>query len=139
MAASNARIVRPGDERHVELEEPDAGAGEKIKEKTRDIPFKLIQGWVIGYEPTDTAVILHTGDGGSTWVEQGDRSLRAGFNGLDISAVDAQTAWAALGSDTEGKILHTRDGGDSWMEQTLPQGVGPIKQIKGLSRKVVWA
>lgn len=101
--------------------------------------FKLIQGWVIGYDPTETAVILHTGDGGSTWVEQGDRSLWTGFIGLDISAVDGQTAWAALGSNTEGKILHTRDGGDSWMEQTLPENVGPIKQVKGLSRKVAWA
>ncbi len=73
--------------------------------------FKLIQGWVIGYDPTETAVILHTGDGGSAGVEQGDRSLRTGFIGLDISAVDGQTAWAvSLG----GTVLHTESGGARW-------------------------
>lgn len=99
----------------------------------------LRKGWVIGYDPTDTAVILHTRDGGHTWVEQGDRSLWTGYNGFDISAVDGQTAWAALGSETEGKILHTRNGGKRWKAQRLPDGIGPVKQIKGLSRSVAWA
>ncbi len=99
----------------------------------------LRKGWVIGYDPTVTAVILHTRDGGQTWVEQGDRSLWAGYNGLDISAVDGQTAWAALGSDAEGMILHTRNGGKKWKAQRLPEGIGPVKQIKGLSRTVAWA
>lgn len=108
-----------------------------VREEASGIPLR--KGWVIGYDPADTAVILHTRDGGRTWVEQGDRSRWAGYNGNDISAVDGQTAWAALGSVEEGKILHTRNGGKRWKEQRIPEGVGPIKQIKGLSRRLAWA
>jgi photosystem II stability/assembly factor-like uncharacterized protein len=96
-------------------------------------------GWVIGDRDPGTAVILHTDDGGRTWAVQGDSSRWPTFTGNDISAVDAQTAWAALGAVAEGMILHTTDGGATWREQDLPEHVGPIKQIKGLSRKVAWA
>jgi hypothetical protein len=65
-------------------------------------------------------------------------------HGNDISAVDDQTAWAALGSDdmseTRGAILHTTDGGATWVVQTIPDGLlGGIKGVKGLSRSEAWA
>lgn len=100
-------------------------------------------GWVIGYDVNNTAVILHTQNGGQKWVVQGDNSKWKGYNGNDISAVDKQTAWAALGSNTaggSGKILYTTNGGVTWMEQTLPKGVnGGIKSIRGLTRLEAWA
>lgn len=96
-------------------------------------------GWVIGKDDTNTAAIIHTTDGGKTWVSQGDRTRWTGFSGEDISAVDSQTAWAALGARVEGKILHTTNGGLTWEEQELPEHIGPMKQVKGLSRKVAWA
>lgn len=102
-----------------------------------DSPLKI--GWVTGWDQNNAAVILHTKNGGRKWVVQGKW---AGYQGNDITAVDSQTAWAALGStDTDsGIILHTTNGGTTWTEQTLPEGVdGGIKGIKGLTRHEAWA
>jgi photosystem II stability/assembly factor-like uncharacterized protein len=101
-------------------------------------------GWAIGWRSDDTAAILHTNNGGKTWVEQGDTALWPGMAGNDISAVDPWTAWAALGSavgsDAPGAILHTTDGGANWRIQPLPEGVNDdVKGIKGLSPSVAWA
>ena len=96
-------------------------------------------GWVIGTDPTQTAVILHTKNGGKTWTVQGDGTRWVGYTGYDISAVDGRTAWAALGGISDGKILHTTDGGKTWTEQAIPGGLGPMKQIRGLSRRIAWA
>jgi len=95
-------------------------------------------GWVIGSDTNETAVILHTVNGGKTWSVQGENSQWQGYWGSDISAVDGKTAWAALTGTAGGKILHTGNGRD-WYEQALPGGVGPIKQVKGLSRHIAWA
>lgn len=102
-----------------------------------DMPLRV--GWVIGNDTDGTAVIFHTRDGGATWVEQGDGVQWPGFNGNDITAVDEQTAWAALGSADGGKILCTTDGGKRWVAQVLPKSVGPVKNIKALSRRAAWA
>jgi photosystem II stability/assembly factor-like uncharacterized protein len=100
-------------------------------------------GWAIGTRNQDgSAVILHTANGGSNWDAQGDTSLWTGHCGTDISAVDHQTAWAALcGFDSEdGLILHTMNGGLTWAIQTLPGAVpGGVKGIKGLSPNEAWA
>ena len=97
-------------------------------------------GWVIGWDETNTAVILHTKNGGRKWVVQGDNTKWVGYMGNDISAVDKHTAWAALGSTDNGIILHTTNGGVTWTKQTLPEeGLGIIKNIKGLTRHEAWA
>ena len=101
----------------------------------------LLVGWVIGYDETNTAVILHTKNGGRKWVVQGDNTKWTGYKGHDISAVDKHTAWAALGSAelNSGIILHTTNGGAKWTKQKLPEGVDGIKGIKGLTRHEAWA
>lgn len=99
-------------------------------------------GWAIGKAPDNTAVILHTGNGGITWEVQGDRSLWPEHSGTDISAVDRMTAWAALSASPSqgGMILHTSDEGLTWRVQVLPQEIpGAVKGIKGLSRYEAWA
>ena len=98
-------------------------------------PLKV--GWVIGNDENN-AVILHTKNWGQKWVVQGKW---ADYNGNDISAVDKQTAWAALGSTdlTRGIILHTTNGGTTLTEQTPQPGVDSIKNIKGLTRHEAWA
>ncbi len=106
-------------------------------------PEILQTGWVIGFDENNTAVILHTDNGGKEWVVQGDNTQWIGCNGYDISAVDNETAWAALAGkslDGIGKILHTTNGGVTWSEQILPKTVDSgIKSIKGLSRNEAWA
>lgn len=97
-------------------------------------------GWAIGWRSDNTAAILHTANGGKTWEEQGNPSLWTGMSGSDITAVDAWTAWAAVGNPGGGAILHTTDGGATWNVQPLPEGINePVKGIKGLSRSVAWA
>lgn len=98
-------------------------------------PLKV--GWVIGWDE-DNAVILHTRNGGRKWLVQ---CKIPGCVGNDISAVDNQTAWAALGSTDgeDGSILHTTNGGRTWISQALPEGVGAVKGIKGLTRLEAWA
>jgi photosystem II stability/assembly factor-like uncharacterized protein len=111
--------------------------------KKSDDPVTQHVGWAIGWDATDTAVIVHTADGGQTWQMQGDPSAWMGLNGCDISAVDDQTAWAALcgsSTETQGAILHTTDGGVTWVTQAIPTGLaGGIKGVKGLSRNEAWA
>jgi photosystem II stability/assembly factor-like uncharacterized protein len=66
-------------------------------------------------------VILHTADGGLTWVEQ----LRTDFHNAIFPAlalVSATTAWVSL-SDVRGGgggIFHTTDGGATWTAHTVP-------------------
>jgi len=118
----------------------DMGEGNRWK----DNDCTPIVGWATGWDENDAAAIVYTGDGGRTWQVQGDLSAWTGVHGNDISAVDDQTAWAALGSgfisDTRGAILHTTDGGVTWVVQTIPYGLpGGIKGVKGLSRSEAWA
>ncbi|HNQ78335.1 MAG TPA: YCF48-related protein [Acidobacteriota bacterium] len=102
-------------------------------------PAELKTGWIIGRDSSFSCVILHTKDGGKHWTVQGEDAGLLGFDGMDVSAVDEKTAWIALGSDNAGRIIHTSDGGKSWTDQQVPEGVGPVKQIRGLSRKKAWA
>jgi photosystem II stability/assembly factor-like uncharacterized protein len=99
-------------------------------------------GWAIG-DSAGGAAIVHTADGGLTWEAQGNSAVWTGMSGNDISAVDDQTAWAALGSTAgapSGAILHTADGGAHWVPQAIPAGLtGGIKGVKGLSRTEAWA
>ena len=100
-------------------------------------------GWAIGNDAAGAAAIVHTADGGLTWEAQGNSAVWTGMSGNDISAVDDQTAWAALGSTAgapSGAILHTTDGGAHWVPQAIPAGLtGGIKGVKGISRTEAWA
>ena len=99
-------------------------------------------GWAIGYDSNFSAVILHTANGGLNWEIQGDTSLWTGCTGNDISALDNQTAWAAIGAagPAGGHILHTTNGGVTWDIQNLPEAVPDgAKQVKGTSRTEAWA
>lgn len=99
-------------------------------------------GWAIGSDRHHSAVILHTDNGGGSWKVQGDKSLWKGLGGTDISAVDARTAWASLGSGNGkgGRIVHTRNGGMTWRIQDLPVDVPKgVKGVKAVDREEAWA
>ena len=112
--------------------------------ETNYSPVTKHVGWAIGHDENDAPVIVHTADSGLSWQVQGDLSAWTGLAGFDISAVDNQTAWAAIGSgsmlEAKGAILHTTDGGATWVTQTIPAGLaGGIKGVKGVSRNEAWA
>jgi photosystem II stability/assembly factor-like uncharacterized protein len=82
-----------------------------------------LQGWVVGYDThkgnteddveEDVGIILHTTDGGNTWVRQSSampwrletvRFHHDGYRGWTVG--------------TNGTVLYTADGGNSWAPQT---------------------
>jgi hypothetical protein len=106
-------------------------------------PVIARSGWAVGDDAAGIPAIVHTVDGGQTWVRQAGKPAWAGLDAGDISAVDDQTAWAAFVSapgEARDAILYTTNGGATWISQTLPAGVtGGVKSIKGVSRSEAWA
>jgi photosystem II stability/assembly factor-like uncharacterized protein len=68
------------------------------------------EGWICGR----LGVILHSSDGGKTWVRQ---NSGVSFTLTSIHFVDARNGWAV---GDEGTILHTADGGKTWERQKSP-------------------
>jgi photosystem II stability/assembly factor-like uncharacterized protein len=68
------------------------------------------EGWVCGRWGT----ILHTEDGGLTWVRQ---QSGTDYTLSSISFIDSKNGWVV---GDGGTILHTKDGGKSWVKQKSP-------------------
>lgn len=116
-------------------------------------------GWAVGrktFAPTLWGqVILHTSDGGATWVQQYEKTPPMGnlfsYFRLDaVSFVDSQHGWATGSSETfdengwksHGAILHTSDGGAHWEEQgeELADGLSPeLFDVQFLDTQHGWA
>ena len=96
-------------------------------------------GWAVGSSADGYGTIIHTRDGGKTWVRQGSPSTIPDASFYDVSAVDRKKAWVvgALPPDT-GVILHTSDGGKTWVEQrTIPNA--ELFGVSAVNDKVAWA
>ena len=76
------------------------------------------KGWAVGIKGT----ILHSVDGGRTWVMQNSGTEK---NLFSVSFVDAQNGWAV---GEFGTIIHTGDGGESWQSQSK----GVDKELNGV-------
>lgn len=84
-------------------------------EHLRDVYFSSTNtGFVVGGEYVPT--ILKTGDGGNTWSKQ---TFQTGYFVASIRFTDANTGFAAGGSDDVGTIFKTIDAGETWNLQTL--------------------
>jgi photosystem II stability/assembly factor-like uncharacterized protein len=75
--------------------------------------FGETYGWAVGYYGS----IVHTSDGGKTWVHQ-----KSGTEKLltSVDFVDRNKGWAVGYGPT---ILHTGDGGKNWSEQKIEEDV----------------
>ena len=100
-------------------------------------------GWVIATSTSDGyAVILHTTNGGRTWVRQGSSATlpKAGLEG--VKAVDRDVAWAVGDPDGGyGVILRTANGGRTWL-RCGRAGVIPNVALNGVAavdRRTAWA
>ncbi len=72
-----------------------------------------LTGWVVGGDDRNfRAVVLHTTDGGTTWVEQ-NLPVEARFL-RSVKFVDRFRGWAC---GRNGTIIHTSDGGNTWVRQ----------------------
>jgi photosystem II stability/assembly factor-like uncharacterized protein len=95
-------------------------------------------GWVVG---TDTAggfgVILHTTNGGQTWVRQGDVGAIPNVSLANVKAVDRDHAWVV---GNGGTILRTSDAGVTWVQlgnaTLVPDGV--ISGVGPVDRNTAW-
>ena len=67
-------------------------------------------GWISGW----TGTMLHTTDGGATWIPQNIPPSNAYYS---VFFTDLLNGWATAYA---GKIVHTTDGGQTWTEQTAP-------------------
>ena len=65
-----------------------------------------------------------TVDGGTTWTP-GSVTEAAGMNISCITAVDANTAWAAFSGTSGGKVFKTTDGGTTWTHQASATFAAP--------------
>ena len=100
------------------------------------------EGWAVGVKyigddtygyPMHRAVVYHTNNGGTTWVEQssGAEELEVSLTSVDF--VDALHGWAAgfpTRSDlTGGFVFHTSDGGLTWERQEPGDFYAPLWDI----------
>jgi photosystem II stability/assembly factor-like uncharacterized protein len=96
-------------------------------------------GWVVGDSVVGDSgklygTILHTTDGGDTWVRQGTPDEIPDADFTSVSTIDACNAWVVGGkSDDFGVILRTEDGGQSWTRQ------GDTTQIPDVETSAVYA
>jgi len=95
-------------------------------------------GWAVGGSSGGYGTILHTTDGGATWVRQGSAAVVPDTGLHEVSAVDAWNAWV-IGDNA---ILRTHDGGQTWASQTLPPALPngfALKSIKALDANTAYA
>jgi photosystem II stability/assembly factor-like uncharacterized protein/nitrous oxidase accessory protein NosD len=94
-------------------------------------------GWAVGDSIGGYGTILHTTDGGASWVRQGSPADVPDTQLKEVSAVDAQNAWVA-GANA---VLRTRDGGQTWETQTLPANLPAgfeLMGVKAIDRNTAW-
>ena len=73
-------------------------------------------GWAIGGSDGNYGTILHTQDGGTTWIRQGDSLLFADVGFSDICIIDKNNLLAVGGLQSNGVygVFKSEDGGDTW-------------------------
>ena len=98
-------------------------------------------GWIAGSPVDGYGTILHTKDGGNTWVRQGTQEMIPDVQFSDVTAVDNMNVWV-VGSNSSGyaTILRTKDGGETWIRQGSASTI-PDMELSGVSAvdgEVAW-
>ena len=99
-----------------------------------------LHGWACG----GLGTIIHTSDGGATWVNQNVPSSYTSAHAVCVAFVDSLTGWLGGEYDTStgdlaGTVLFTSDGGAHWVPRTL--GIptyGDINHIQFLDSLHGW-
>lgn len=87
------------------------------------------KGWAVGGQNigqfgSHNGVIIHTKDGGKTWLVQAD-NITSYLN--DLVFINDREGWVVGGWFQQGEILHTTDGGQTWISQlTTDRGLNSI-------------
>lgn len=111
ITAAGARLVTVGDRGHILYSDDQGSSWQQGKVPTRQLLTSVFfvddqQGWAVGHD----AQILHSSDGGASWVRQySDPELEAPL--LDILFTDDRHGFAV---GAYGSLLRTEDGGLHW-------------------------
>jgi photosystem II stability/assembly factor-like uncharacterized protein len=111
--------------------------GKAGKSTHKALAAKPVVGWAVGGVSDGYGTILHTTNGGRTWVRQGVQAAIADVALVGVAAVDAREAWVVGG----GVILHTRDGGQTWCREANDPGLtgGDLISISAVDIYTAWA
>ena len=90
--------------------------------------------WIAGDVDNGYAVVLYTTDGGQTWTRQGTAETLGSTGFIDLSAVNARTAWAV---GTDGYVTKTTDKGASWHIQMGP-GLSHNNGVCAVNPQTAW-
>ncbi|MCK5115506.1 MAG: hypothetical protein KAR44_02835 [Candidatus Aegiribacteria sp.] len=83
-----------------------------------------VNGWVVGSAADGYGMILHSVDGGSTWIRQGDISTIPHSSLCAVRAVDSLNAWVVGNiSNGYGVVLKTQDAGATWERLSQSSGI----------------
>lgn len=111
------------------------------KDDPADLPGKM-KGWAAGSAYDGYGVILHTDNGGRTWIRQGSRDEIPEVTIEYISAINDKVVWAC-GDSINGKpvILKTTDGGCNWQQLGLDRNIPAVSYggIGGTGENIAWA
>ena len=107
---------------------------------------EALVGWAVAdMVMSGGGAIIHTRNGGQTWVQQGEAHIPDVFYG-DVSAVDFQNAWVVGQSSADdgqpyGTILRTRDGGQTWIRQGSAESIPDLglSSVSAADGDVAWA
>lgn len=86
------------------------------------------QGWAAGYYGT----ILHTEDGGKTWMYQQNGKEKPL---TDVDFIDPNNGWIVGYGPT---LLHTTDGGKTWTEQKITEDIHLLTAVHFLDAQKGW-
>ncbi len=109
---------------------------------TLSSPSDTAVGWVVSPTPVGGyGTIIHTRDGGNTWVRQGTTSEIPNVPLNGVWAVDPNNVWVVGGNEGGyGVILRSFDGGQNWTRQGAGQipDVG-LARISAVDNNTAWA
>ena len=98
--------------------------------------FSESAGWGLVSKADSTNSLLHTNDGGQSWVDVTPPALPA--NSFGSFFLNEQSAWIYDNNDPSKGLMHTVDGGKSWtmLTQSMP---APYATLKFVNETDGWA
>jgi photosystem II stability/assembly factor-like uncharacterized protein len=100
-----------------------------------------LHGWTAGSTQDGYGTILHTEDGGETWVRQGNSAMIPDVILNDVSAVDEDIAWVVgAADDGYGTILRTTDAGETWVRQGSSSSIpdAELSSVSAVNKQIAW-
>jgi len=114
-------------------------SGCKKKSSTEPTETIKVKAWVVGVQDSTTyGMILHTEDGGETWVRQGQGSpVLQGIDVNNLYVLDSANVWAVCSHNT---LIRTTDGGLTWTKVLTPSNslYPDLSSISFVGTNTIW-